>query len=395
MTRRITALAAGAILAAALTMAATHPASAAPSVTWTDTSIQVVQPPDAFIHYYTYSNGTEGDCVTVAGNVLTAHGNAPAAGHSNAWTLGVLPAGLPNLKIATDGAGHGVLTDTADTASTQAVTAFVADGYGDQASVALDVSAGGGTVTAVTILTWSCDQMHTPANLAGGIQFTAGDLSFPAQTITGWTAAGLPAGLAIDGNGLVALGTAAPGTYSGVEVIAADGNVLDRPSAATITFTLKVSAQPVFAPGNSGDEVNAFGNGFDVFRQHYAVNAVIAGWTATRSDPATNFIRISHGGGVWQFEALRSSGIASGLCVSDPGFDAAGTGLQDGLVLRFCNSGPWQQFRVLTAEPSQLQDMATGLVVWPDGTGAQLRGSATPIAGVSNLYTWTDNAHLP
>lgn len=395
MFRRIAALAAGAILAAGLTVAST---AAAHATTWADTSVQVVQPPDAFVHYFSYSNGAESDCVTVAsGNILTAHGNAPATGHGNTWTLGTLPLALPNLKITTDGtlpSGRGVLTDGTDTASNQAVTAFVNDGYGDQASVALKVSVSGGTVTAV-ILTWSCDQMDTPANLAGGIQFTADDLSNPAQTITGWSAAGLPAGLSVSGSGVIGLGSAAPGLYSGVEVIAADGNVLDRPSGATITFTLKVSAHAVPNTGNSGDEVNGFGNGFDVFRQDYAPGAVIAGWTATRTDPATNFVRISRGAGVWQFEAVNSRGIATGLCVSDPGGGVASDPLPDGLILRGCNSGPWQQFRVLTAEPSQLQDVATGLVVWPDGTGAQLRGSATPIGGVSNLYTWMDNASLP
>ena len=173
------------------------------------------------------------------------------------------------------------------------------------------------------------------------------------------------------------------------------GNLLATPSAATITFTLKVSAHKVPNTGSYGDEVNAFGNGFDVFRQHYWAGAVVVGWTATRGDPATNFIRISRGPGVWQFEATRAGGIATGLCVSDPGGGWPDPAGPDGLLITVCNSGPWQQFRVLTAEPSELRDVATGLVVWPDGTGAQLRGSVTPIGGVSNRYTWMDNAKLP
>ena len=46
-------------------------------------------------------------------------------------------------------------------------------------------------------------------------------------------------------------------------------------------------------PGNLGDEVNGSGNGFDVFQQNYSVNAIVVGWTATRADPATHFIRIA------------------------------------------------------------------------------------------------------
>jgi hypothetical protein len=62
-----------------------------------------------------------------------------------------------------------------------------------------------------------------------------------------------------------------------------------------------------------------------------------------------------------------------------PGFDAAGTGLKDGLVLRSANNGPWQQW--YPQANGTLRNAATGLVISPNGTGAQLRG--------------TDYAHLP
>ena len=131
--------------------------------------------------------------------------------------------------------------------------------------------------------------------------------------------------------------------------------------------------------------VNKFGNGFDVFQQHYVYNGEVAGWTATRSDPATNFYRIYHGSNL-QFEAALPGGTPSGLCVSDPG-------APDHLVLRSCNNGPWQQF---TQESNgTLKDVATGLFVNPNGTGAPLTGGVSPSSWGGSAYTWTDNAHLP
>ena len=64
-------------------------------------------------------------------------------------------------------------------------------------------------------------------------------------------------------------------------------------------------------------------------------------------------------------------------------------------MLRGCNTGTFQQFRLLSAQPSQLRNVATGLIIYPDGTGAQLRGSAVPIPGVDSHYTWKDFAQLP
>ena len=47
--------------------------------------------------------------------------------------------------------------------------------------------------------------------------------------------------------------------------------------------------------------------------------------------------------------------------MSDPGHDAAGTGLRDGLVLRAANNGPSQQF---CPQPNgTLNNAATGLIV--------------------------------
>jgi len=82
----------------------------------------------------------------------------------------------------------------------------------------------------------------------------AGDtISFAESNLPAGLRSGSPA-LSFSG------GTAAPGTYNGVVVTAtdADGAVLHG------TFNLTVDANQV---SNYGDEVNRFGNGFDVFRQ--------------------------------------------------------------------------------------------------------------------------------
>ena len=224
------------------------------------------------------------------------------------------------------------------------------------------------------------------ANTAGTVKFSA--TSSEGNTIS-FAESNLPAGL-VSGDPVLTYvgGTAAPGTYTGVKVTAtdADGAVLHG------VFSLVVQANAVNTPGN-GDEVNPFGNGFDVFQQHQYPGAIIAGWTATQADPATHFLRLAgtHSG-AYKFE-YAPYGEATGLCVSDPGGGWASDPLPDGLILTVCNNGPWQQF--VPQSNGTLKNLATGLVVNPNGTGAQLRGSTAPTPWGGSVYTWTDNAHLP
>jgi hypothetical protein len=231
-------------------------------------------------------------------------------------------------------------------------------------------------------------------NATGTVEFSA--TVTPASCAVTFSQSNLPPGLT-SGNPLVP-GSAAPRTgsnfYDGVRYTVTDslGSTFTGGTFDLYVFGHEVVPPPP-PPGNFGDEVNPFGNGFDVFQQHQAVNAIIAGWTATQADPATHFLR--HAGtvsGAFQFE-YAPHGSGTGLCVSDPGFDAAGTGLTDGLVLRGCNTGPWQQF--VPRSNGALENVATGLFVNPNGTGAQLRGGTAPVSWGGSAYTWTDFAHLP
>jgi hypothetical protein len=222
-------------------------------------------------------------------------------------------------------------------------------------------------------------------NTTGAVQFT-GTVTVQSGPVT-FSQSNLPAGLT-SGNPLVP-GSAIPGFYNGVVYTATD------PLGSTFsgTFSLHVIGHVVVPPGNYGDMVNPFGNGFDVFQQHQAVNAIIAGWTATKADPATHFLRLPGTiPGAFRFE-YAPHGVGTGLSVSDPGYDAAGTGLKDGLVLRGSNNGAWQQW--IPQANGTLKNAATGLIVSPNGTGAQLRGTTAPTSWGGSVYKWTDFAHLP
>ena len=235
---------------------------------------------------------------------------------------------------------------------------------------------------------------------AGGVQFGATSTVTPNAGTTGvlspapaysFAYSGLPGGIVNNGAGrfTIAGSTAAPGTYGSVGVTATD----QYGARTQSTFQLVVHAQPVSLPGNYGDMVNPFGNGFDAYQQHQYPGAIIAGWTATQADPATHFIRLPGTvPGAYKFE-YAPNGVASGLCVSDPGGGWATDPLPDGLLLAVSNNGPWQQF--IPQANGTLKNVATGLVVSPNGTGAQLRGTAAATPWGGSRYTWTDYAHLP
>jgi hypothetical protein len=245
------------------------------------------------------------------------------------------------------------------------------------------------------------------------IQLSASD-SFTTDTVTGLTAtnnsdgtitfgatskdslsitygeSNLPTGLTSANPLTYSGGTAVPGTYTGVKATAtdSDGAVLNG------TFTLTVDGNAVTtSTGEYGNYVNKFGNGFDSYRQHDYAGAIIAGWPATQSDPATHFI-VNDGttSGAIQLEYAPNDSD-SGLCVSDPAGGWGSDPLRDGLILANCNSGPFQQF--IPQSDGTLVNVATGLIVNPDGKGAQLRGESTAASWGGSSYTYTAYSSLP
>jgi hypothetical protein len=271
--------------------------------------------------------------------------------------------------------------------SPTSIVADATDSAGNAEALVIPVALGTNSIqipTSGKVVTVSVSGL-TASNVSGTVKFSA---TSSASTDTfNFAESKLPSGLT-SGNPVLTYvgGTAAPGTYGGVVVTAtdADGAVLNG------TFTLTVDANAV---SNYGNEVNRFGNGFDAYEQHQYPGAIIAGWTATQSDPATHFIlnNGTHHGAVQLEYAPKGSG--SGLCVSDPGGGWSSDPLRDGLILTSCNTGPWQQF--IPESNGTLKNVATGLYVNPNGTGAQLRGGSAPTPWGGSNYTWTDYSSLP
>jgi hypothetical protein len=306
----------------------------------------------------------------------SSHGVINLSGTGVTWSLhGTVPSGV-TLSGST-------ISYSGPAASPTTIVADGKDSGGNAEALEIPVtitanSLQSGTVVKVTV------SALADANSSGTVKFSA--TSSKGYTVS-FAQSNLPAGL-VSGNPVLtyAGGTAAPGTYTGVVVTATDTDG----AALTGTFTLVVQANAV---NGYGDEVNRFGNGFDSYQQHQYPGAIIAGWTATQNDPATHFIlNTGTHQGAYQFE-YAPKGTASGLCVSDPGGGWASDPLPDGLILTNCNTGPWQQF--IPQSNGTLKNVATGLYVNPNGTGAQLRGgtAATPWGGSS--YSWTDYSNLP
>jgi hypothetical protein len=368
--RRAVGIIACPLLVSALAVgAAALPANAA---TWQDTALSAFP-----VHADTFGGAalkaTNGSSViTLSGTGVTTwslHGTPPTgvslSGTTISYSGGAIASPPEIVADATDSAGN-------------------AEALEIPVVIAHDSILVNGSVSVVTVsLSALAD-----ANIAGNVKFSA--VSSESTNGISFAESGLPTGLA-SGNPVLTYvgGTAAPGTYGGVRAAATDADG----AALHGVFSLTVHASAVYTPGNYGDEVNPFGNGFDVYQQHQNPGAIIAGWTATKADPATHFLRLNgtHSGAV-KIE-YAPNGAASGLCVSDPGGGWASDPLPDGLILTGCNNGPWQQF--VPQSNGTLKNLATGLVVNPNGTGAQLRGSTAPTPWGGSVYTWTDQAHLP
>jgi hypothetical protein len=342
--------------------AAALPASA---TTWQDTALSAFPVSAATFGgaRLAATSGTHVINLSGTGVTWSLHGTVPAGVTLSGTTISYSGSPASSTKIVADGTDSGGNAEALEIPVTLGASSIQVNG----------------TVTTVSV------SQLADANSSGTVKFSA--VSSKSGNTVSFAQSNLPAGL-VSGNPVLtyAGGTAAPGTYTGVVVTATDTDG----AALTGTFTLVVQANAV---NGYGDEVNRFGNGFDSYQQHQYPGAIIAGWTATQNDPATHFIlNTGTHQGAYQFE-YAPKGTASGLCVSDPGGGWASDPLPDGLILTNCNTGPWQQF--IPQSNGTLKNVATGLYVNPNGTGAQLRGgtAATPWGGSS--YSWTDYSNLP
>ena len=365
----IAGLAAGLALAAAAAFAAAPGAQAA--TVWTDTSLQA----------------------TAVTSTCTNPGAVVGVAVAKTLTF----TAVAGTSFSDAALGTGTLTFDATLTTNTASSIVVTGATGSGAAVLKFKITHGGCVGVETVLVTEATGNLTGAAPALNVitaitrfnNNTTGAVDFSATPPSTFTEGNLPAGL-VSGSPSLVPGSAVPGTYGGVTVTAKDA----AGAVATGEFSLKVNGHKVATPGNLGNEVNAYGNGFNTYQQNLSYNAIVAGWTATRGWP-TLYIRAPFGS-AWRYEAVNSSLSASGWCISDPG---GGGGVPasnpDGLVLRICNTGPWQQFTGGAGSP--LVNVATHLTVWPDGTGAQLKGEPSSFVNpaVSNIYSWKDYAHLP
>jgi hypothetical protein len=373
-------------------------ASPASAQTWQDTSLQV---------NYLHSTCTAPGPVTIAPIPTQEASTVTLTRASASDTLSVNSAmsKIPRGMTVTNSGGVVTVTGLkVQPASTLQGTLVVDDTSASGCAVAWIVVFNQTVAPAPNGLITDWYNSDTPGAITrsypvGGVQFaatstvtvhpgTGGTLPRPVYS---FAYSGLPGGIVSTSAGrfTIAGSTAAPGTYGSAGVTATDQYGASTQSA----FQLVVHAQPAYVPGNYGDMVNPFGNGFDAYQQHQYPGAIVAGWTATQADPATHFIRLPGTvPGAYKFE-YAPHGAASGLCVSDPGGGWASDPLPDGLILTVSNNGPWQQF--IPQPDGTLKNVATGLYVNPDGTGAQLRGGTAPTPWGGSAYTWTDYAHLP
>ena len=326
--------------------------------------------------------GTAVRDATFAGAGLAAangDGTIKLSGTGVTWSLhGTVPFGVTLAGTTLSYSGSAVTN-----AGTIVVDATDSTGNAQALEIPITLTAKsiqvGGTVVKVSL------SGVADSNVAGTVKFSA--TSTKNNDTVNFAETTLPTGLT-SGNPVLTYvgGTAAPGTYGGVVVTATDADG----AALHGTFTLTVQASAV---SDYGDEVNPFGNGFDVFRQAKHAGAKVVGWTPTQADPATHFIRNNGAhAGAYQFE-YAPSGSGSGLCVSDPGGGWKSDPLRDGLILTSCNTGPFQQF--VPQSNGTLRNLATGLYVNPNGTGSQLRGASAPTKWGGSVYSWKDYANLP
>ena len=365
------------LLGSALAVGATAlPAHAA---TWSDTALSAgTVTPVAY----------GGAPLTAANNVATTEINLSGTGVT-AWTLH-LPAPQPNITVSATVAGAATIMYSGGPTGNYGIVVDATDSAGNVEALEIPVTLGSATIQIPALGVVKTDSVSgVTGTTTNGIVTFSGAVSSASDNVT-YAETNLPSGLASANPLTYVGGTAAQGVYNLMKVTATDADG----AVQTGTFSLTVTASggsPTL--GTAGDEVNGFGNGFDVYQQRQAPGTVIAGWPATKPDPATHFLILAgtHAGAV-NFQ-YAPDGKGTGLCVSDPRGGWASDPLPDGLILAWCNTGPFQQF---VPQPNgTLKNVATGLYVNPAGKGAQLRGGVTPTTWGGSVYNWTEYDSLP
>jgi hypothetical protein len=182
------------------------------------------------------------------------------------------------------------------------------------------------------------------------------------------------------------------------------GALLTAASAASASTPVCTTTGPL--AGSCGDQVNTYGNGWDVKWQLARVNEPIiaypdfSGSTQITNDPATDFytVNTTPANSDERVFEYAPNGVKSGLCVSDPVGGVAGDS-RDGLVLRVCNGSKFQQFTGLgnTQNTAGLQwkNLASGQIVQPNGTSAQLSTVATVANRTGSYWGWNSPGVVP
>ena len=267
----------------------------------------------------------------------------------------------------------------------------------NNAGGALTIQLNGGSTTSTSLtLSEIASSLGIPGSSPVKFTFANGGTSYNGWTLSGGSSTAVLTGVSASDPQFKAVTTGTgPGvgpydevffTLSGLSTTSGGVFYLNNDANPCVQQQSVIIPPPPPPPpsGSSyGNNVNKFGNGFDVYQQHGGVaNTPIVGWPATQHDPATHFLKEAEGS-YYRFE-YAPNGVGDGLCVSNPG---------DGrLVLRNCNANVWQEF---SYSGGHIISAFGGGITNPNGTGAQLTEgtSATPWGG-SN-YTWTAFSSLP
>jgi hypothetical protein len=157
--------------------------------------------------------------------------------------------------------------------------------------------------------------------------------------------------------------------------------------------------------GSCADEVNMYGNGFDVYKQTARADQPVTsypdfnGSTEITTDPGTDFYaeNTTPSNADERVFEYAPNGKLSGFCISDPDNSSAPGG-KDALQLRPCNGSVFQQFTGLgnTQDENgiQWQSNASKGIIQPNGTNHQMSTVKT-VTNVDGSYWGWDQPGVP